>query len=98
MPEFHGSSAVGTGGAHGIGAAIAHTLVKSGPGVVVADFLDAEGTATAESLGETAIFRHLEVTDEHDWRRVLDAAEANFGPATAGMTLVEPAEPHGTRR
>ncbi|WP_433192579.1 SDR family NAD(P)-dependent oxidoreductase [Nocardia sp. CA-107356] len=78
--ELHGRSAVVTGGARGIGAAIAQTLVKSGLGVVVADLLDSEGTTTAASLGTTAIFRHLDVTDEHGWQRVLDDAEANFGP------------------
>ncbi|WP_328401633.1 SDR family NAD(P)-dependent oxidoreductase [Nocardia sp. NBC_00403] len=80
MPEFHGRSAVVTGGARGIGAAIARTLVKSGLGVVVADLLAAEGRATAESLGATAMFRRLDVTDEREWRQVLDDAEANFGP------------------
>lgn len=80
MPDFHGRSAVVTGGAHGIGAVIAQTLVKSGLRVVVADLLDTEGTATAESLGPTVMFRHLDVTDEHGWRRVLDDAEADFGP------------------
>ncbi|MEV2226085.1 SDR family NAD(P)-dependent oxidoreductase [Nocardia vinacea] len=80
MSEFHGRSAVVTGGARGIGAAIARTLVKSGLRVVVADLLDAEGAATAQSLGPTAIFRHLDVTDEYGWRQVLDDAEANFGP------------------
>ncbi|WP_405166692.1 SDR family oxidoreductase [Nocardia sp. NBC_01499] len=80
MLELHGRSAVVTGGARGIGAAIARTLVKSGVGVVVADILDQEGAETAESLGPTAIFRELDVTDEHGWRRVLNDAEANFGP------------------
>ncbi|WP_433722171.1 SDR family oxidoreductase [Nocardia sp. CA-129566] len=83
MPEFHGRSAVGPGG---IGAAIAHPPVESGAGVVAADLLDAEGAATAESGGATAILRHLDVTDEHHWRQVLDDAEANFGPAEAHGT------------
>ncbi|QBS45339.1 SDR family NAD(P)-dependent oxidoreductase [Nocardia sp. CS682] len=80
MTDLHGRSAIVTGGARGIGAAIARTLVKSGVGVVVADILDDTGEATAESLGPTALFRHLDVTDDDQWRRVLDDAEANFGP------------------
>ncbi|WP_228001808.1 SDR family oxidoreductase [Nocardia australiensis] len=80
MSEFNGRSAVVTGGARGIGAAIAYTLVKSGLRVVMADLLNAEGMANAESLGAAAIFRHLDVTDEPGWRQVLDDAEANFGP------------------
>ncbi len=80
MPEFHGRSAVVTGGARGIGAAIAGVLVKSGLRVVVADLLDIAGRATAESLGPAAIFRHLDVTDESGWRQVLDDAEVDLGP------------------
>ncbi|WP_433685273.1 hypothetical protein [Nocardia sp. CA-119907] len=75
MPEFPERSAVGTGGAHGSGAAIAHTLVKSGAGVVVADLLDAAGPA-AEFRGSTSS-RHRDVTDEHDGRQVLADAEAH---------------------
>ncbi|WP_433598338.1 SDR family NAD(P)-dependent oxidoreductase [Nocardia sp. CA-135953] len=62
MPEFHGRSAVVVGGARGIGAAIAQTLVKSGLRVVVADLLDTKGAATAESLGPTAMFQHLQIS------------------------------------
>jgi 3alpha(or 20beta)-hydroxysteroid dehydrogenase len=79
MSYLHGRSAIVTGGAHGIGAAIARTLVKSGLGVVVADILEHEGEATAAAL-ENAVFRRLDVTDDDQWRLVLDDAEANFGP------------------
>jgi 3alpha(or 20beta)-hydroxysteroid dehydrogenase len=79
MSYLHGRSAIVTGGAHGIGAAIARTLVKSGLGVVVADILEHEGEATAAAL-ENAVFRRLDVTDDDQLRLVLDDAEANFGP------------------
>ncbi|WP_280300215.1 SDR family NAD(P)-dependent oxidoreductase [Nocardia neocaledoniensis] len=80
MTDLHGRSVVVTGGARGIGAAVAHTLVKAGAGVVVADLLEREGHETAAALGPQAMFCHLDVTDESEWRRVLDDAEANFGP------------------
>ncbi|MGW0325593.1 SDR family NAD(P)-dependent oxidoreductase [Nocardia sp. NPDC003183] len=80
MFDLHGRSVVVTGAARGIGAAVAHTLVKSGAGVVVADILDRDGSSTAAELGSRAVFRHLDVTDENQWRRVLDDAEATFGP------------------
>ncbi|PPJ03599.1 SDR family NAD(P)-dependent oxidoreductase [Nocardia cyriacigeorgica] len=78
--ELAGRSIVVTGGARGIGAAVARTLVKSGAGIVVADILDHDGEATASSLGSSCIYRRLDVTEEEQWRRVLDDAEANFGP------------------
>src|SRR5258707_15240547 len=79
MSDLRGRSAIVTGGAHGIGAAIARTLVKSGLGVVVADILEHEGEVTAAAL-ENAVFRRLDVTDDDQLRLVLDEAEANFGP------------------
>ncbi|MBH0781077.1 SDR family oxidoreductase [Nocardia bovistercoris] len=80
MFDLHGRSAVVTGGARGIGAAVARTLVEAGLGVVVADLLDREGKATADALGSRAVFCHLDVSDEDQWRQVLDEAEANYGP------------------
>ncbi|MFC9659987.1 SDR family oxidoreductase [Nocardia sp. NPDC127606] len=80
MFDLHGRSVVVTGGARGIGAAVARTLVKSGAGVVVADILERDGTTIAADLGPQAVFRRLDVTDEDEWRRVLDDAEATFGP------------------
>ncbi|MDO3647703.1 SDR family NAD(P)-dependent oxidoreductase [Nocardia mangyaensis] len=80
MFDLQGRSVVVTGGARGIGAAVAHTLAKAGAGIVVADLLEREGNAVAEAIGSQAVFRHLDVTDEHEWRRVFDDAEACFGP------------------
>lgn len=80
MFGLHERSVIVTGGARGIGAAVAHTLVKAGAGVVIADLLVREGTRTATELGSRAVFRHLDVTDEHEWRRVVADAEAVFGP------------------
>lgn len=80
MSSFTDRSAVVTGGARGIGAAIVEALAKEGIGVVIADILDREGQALARTLGSAAIFRHLDVTEQDGWRHVLDDAEANFGP------------------
>ncbi|MEU6562882.1 SDR family oxidoreductase [Nocardia nova] len=77
---FSGRSAIVTGGARGIGAAVAAALVKEHLGVVVADLLERDGTATAESLGAGAIFRRLDVADEDGWNSVIADAEATFGP------------------
>jgi 2-hydroxycyclohexanecarboxyl-CoA dehydrogenase len=55
-----------TGGARGIGAAIARGLAEDGLTVVIADILVPEGTATAASInqsGGTALAIELDVTD-----------------------------------
>jgi 3alpha(or 20beta)-hydroxysteroid dehydrogenase len=77
---FAGRSAIVTGGARGIGAAVAAALAKDQLGVVIADLLESEGEAVAAALAPGAAFRHLDVTDEHEWQRVIDDAEAEFGP------------------
>ncbi|MCM6772398.1 SDR family oxidoreductase [Nocardia sp. CDC159] len=80
MIDFSGRSAIVTGGARGIGAAVAAALVREKIGVVIADLLEHEGAAVAESLGPEAMFRRLDVTDESGWQRVIADAEAQFGP------------------
>jgi len=76
-----GRVAVVTGAARGQGEAEARRFVAEGATVVLADVLDAEGQAVADDLGpDVARFEHLDVTDEDDWRRVVGAAEAAFGP------------------
>ncbi|WP_040790579.1 SDR family NAD(P)-dependent oxidoreductase [Nocardia paucivorans] len=80
MSAFDGRSAIVTGGARGIGAAIVRALAKEHIHVVAADLLEQEGTTLVESVGPSAMFRRLDVTDEADWRRVIDEAEAWSGP------------------
>ncbi|WP_036508970.1 SDR family NAD(P)-dependent oxidoreductase [Nocardia aobensis] len=80
MGMFSGRSAIVTGGARGIGAAVAAELAKEGLGVVIADLLERDGTATATALGAGAIFRRLDVADEDAWQGVIADAEATFGP------------------
>lgn len=80
MTEIANTSAIVTGGARGIGAAVVTELVKSGFGVVIADLRVDEGTKLAESLAPHARFHHLDVTDEEEWREVLERTECEFGP------------------
>ncbi|NUS42698.1 MAG: SDR family oxidoreductase [Mycobacteriaceae bacterium] len=80
MSVFTDRSAVVTGGARGIGAAVVRALAKEQIGVVIADVLDHDGAELAESVGGAVEYRHLDVTDEQGWRRVLDDAEADYGP------------------
>ncbi|MCE5291966.1 MAG: SDR family oxidoreductase [Nocardiaceae bacterium] len=80
MSKYTGRSAVVTGGARGIGAAVVRALAKEGLGVVIADIREAEGVRLAYELGGDVSFQHLDVTMEHDWTRVLEAAESEYGP------------------
>lgn len=68
-----------TGGARGIGAAIARIFVAAGAEVFLADLLDDEGTDLAATLGDRAHYLHLDVTEERDWRAALDEVERHGG-------------------
>ena len=65
-------TAIITGGARGQGAAEARRFVEEGAFVLIADVLDSEGQALAKDLGDSAVFQHLDVTDEGNWAAVVD--------------------------
>lgn len=68
-----------TGGAHGIGRAIAASLAAAGAQVAIGDRdLDAV-TATAAELGSTVHGLPLDVTDTASFRGFLTATESRFG-------------------
>jgi len=71
-----------TGAASGMGASMARIFSREGAKVVVADVLDEEGkkvTADITQANGAAIFRHLDVTSEGEWKAAVDAALAEFG-------------------
>ncbi|MEZ5862104.1 MAG: SDR family NAD(P)-dependent oxidoreductase [Geminicoccaceae bacterium] len=53
-----------TGGARGIGRAIAERYADEGARVVIADILEAEASATADAIGRGAFGLRLDVTDQ----------------------------------
>ena len=69
-----------TGGARGIGAAIATEVVRRGARVAIGDLDEQSSTATAALLGERAAGFALDVTDAASFAAFLDAAEARLGP------------------
>lgn len=80
MNRLMGKTALITGAARGMGAAEAGLFVAEGARVVLADILDAEGKALADTLGPRAMYVHLDVTQERDWHLALTVAERTFGP------------------
>ena len=66
--------AIVTGAARGTGAAVATLFAEHGAHVLLGDILDEEGEVTAAGIGERARFVHHDVTDEADWRRIVDVA------------------------
>ena len=79
--QVEGTVAVVTGGAGGIGAALARRLADAGARVVVVDLPGQGASALAESIGASrAIGADADVSDTDDLRGVLALAEDRFGP------------------
>ena len=66
-----------TGGASGIGAAVARRFARAGASVVIADVNDAAGKAVADDLA--GLFVHTDVSSESDNAAVVRAAVDAFG-------------------
>jgi NAD(P)-dependent dehydrogenase (short-subunit alcohol dehydrogenase family) len=96
--RLDGKVALVTGGARGLGAAIADALSQAGATVMVTDVLEAAGQATVARLvaaGAKAAFLRHDVTSETDWTHVvaetvrqlggLDVVVNNAGIETAAL-------------
>ncbi|MDE2462993.1 MAG: glucose 1-dehydrogenase [Alphaproteobacteria bacterium] len=75
--RLQGKVAVVTGGASGIGAATARIFAREGAKVVVSDLQDAAGNAVAAEIG--GIYMHHDVTQDKDWKNVMEQTRARFG-------------------
>jgi NAD(P)-dependent dehydrogenase (short-subunit alcohol dehydrogenase family) len=79
MRTLKGKGAVVTGAASGIGKAIATALVEAGASVLLCD-IDANGlNAVARDLGDPAIGRVTDVSDENQLEAAMRAAREAFG-------------------
>ena len=72
-----------TGAAGGMGAATARLFAREGAkAVIVADLLDKEGEAVVADIkkaGGTAVYRHLDVTNEKQWQDVIGQTVSAHG-------------------
>lgn len=74
MPNLNNKTALVTGAARGIGAAIARTFAAAGAHVIVTDINDEDGQKTAAAIG--AEYHRLDVSRPDDWDQVLSAHPA----------------------
>jgi len=82
MGKLDGKVALISGGARGQGAAEARRFVQEGARVVFGDVRDAEGRKVEETIrgeGGDAVYMHLDVADEADWRNAVQTATGRYG-------------------
>ena len=82
MGKLDGKVALISGGARGQGAAEVMLFVEEGARVVFGDVRDDEGKqieAKAQEAGGDAVYVHLDVTSEEDWKRAIEKASSDFG-------------------
>jgi 3-oxoacyl-[acyl-carrier protein] reductase len=77
--DLKGRCAVVTGGAAGIGLAVAQRFAASGARVALWDLDEAAAKAAAASLGDGHLGIAVDVADEHSVQRATDATAAAFG-------------------
>ena len=71
-----------SGGARGIGAAVAKIFAQEGAKIVIGDILEEEGRRTASDVTEAGgecFFVKLDVTSESDWEQAAGEAVSRFG-------------------
>ncbi len=97
MGRVEGKVALVTGGGQGLGQAYCEALVREGAQVWVTDINDEAAEAVAESIGDRARGRRLDVTREEDWKTVLGEIDESHGRLdvlvnNAGVLIMEDVE------
>jgi len=79
MGRLDDKVAIITGAASGMGESHARKFIEEDAKVVIADIAD-EGQNLADDLGDNARFMKLDVTDEENWKTIVQETEEVFGP------------------
>ena len=99
--SISGHGAVVTGGARGIGLAIAHRMAEAGADVLIADSDHDEATVAAARLtivtGRRVIAAMADVTDSDSLARAADRAVTEFGGLHIWVTTPASSPPPGQR-
>lgn len=77
--RVQGKVAIVTGGASGIGAETSRRLAAEGALVTLTDVSEEAGRQVAEEIGEPAAFVAHDVSEEADWRRVIEDVQRRHG-------------------
>lgn len=77
--KLEGKVAIVTGASRGQGEATARLFAAEGAKVLVCDVDDVEGQAVATSIGDSALFVHLDIRDEAQWQAAVATAKERFG-------------------
>lgn len=99
MSELEGRRALVTGGARGLGLAIAELMVERGAKVMLADIDEAEAKAAADKLGDAARAIKADSTSSADWQAAIGATVEAFGGMdtlinNAGIEIGKPLVEH----
>ena len=79
MPELDGKTAIVTGGATLIGAAVVRALHAAGANVAVADIDEAGGRGLSDELGERVLFEAVDLRDDDRIAAFVSATADRFG-------------------
>ncbi len=79
MGRLDGKVAIVSGAARGTGESIARLFAEEGARVVLADVRDDLGEQVAKQIGDAALYVHLDVTREEDWKNAVETSVGHFG-------------------
>jgi NAD(P)-dependent dehydrogenase (short-subunit alcohol dehydrogenase family) len=77
--RMNGKVAIVTGGASGIGEAIARMYVREGARVAISDIRDEDGERVAHEIGDACLYAHADVSRSDDMERLVRNTVDCFG-------------------